>query len=537
MLSAAFRRPLKLVPHRRLHSPPSPDHPPLSKASREPIVVKQRVRRGETIVWTVLKLVPDSHSSPPPPSSSPDSRPPTSPPPQPTKWTTTRHVVLPPSRSPSATAPRSRPLLPSLREKLATAFLPRGYPNSTTPDFTLFTAWQTLQTVTGTITGTLATQALLHALGVGAGTAAGLAATTNWVIKDGIGLLGGVIYASMMGGRFDAAPKRYRMIAALSIQAATIAELLTPFVPHLFLPMASLSNAGKNIGWLASSATRASMSKGFAKEDNLGDITAKAGAQGTAAALIGTAMGVGIGWTAGGGSDPTALMWAFVPVCIANVCCAYMANSAVVTRTINLERGELIARDWARARVLDTPDDPDIPTPEAVSKRERFMLPYRSLFAVPICLEPPLAPRLAGLSADRARAFIDGPVHAGERYRVMLADDLALPKSRFSFPSHRFFSPPTALPSPVHHPTLCLWFLESACTTDVLRAFHHANLARALIEDGGRTTATHGDRERVLLEARRLAHDSFEEFAEGLRKGGWDMEHAHLQDRNARIAF
>jgi hypothetical protein len=35
----------------------------------------------------------------------------------------------------------------------------------------------------------------------------GLAATTNWIIKDGFGLLGGVLYAGLMGSRFDAAPK------------------------------------------------------------------------------------------------------------------------------------------------------------------------------------------------------------------------------------------------------------------------------------------------------------------------------------------
>lgn len=47
--------------------------------------------------------------------------------------------------------------------------------------------------------------------------------------------------------------------------------------------MASISNIGKNIGWLGTAAARAAMHKGLALDDNLGDITAKAGAQGTAA--------------------------------------------------------------------------------------------------------------------------------------------------------------------------------------------------------------------------------------------------------------
>jgi hypothetical protein len=48
---------------------------------------------------------------------------------------------------------------------------------------------------------------MLHALGLGAGTSIGLAATTNWIIKDGFGQLGGVLFAGLMGTRFDASPK------------------------------------------------------------------------------------------------------------------------------------------------------------------------------------------------------------------------------------------------------------------------------------------------------------------------------------------
>lgn len=46
----------------------------------------------------------------------------------------------------------------------------------------------------------MSTQALLQALGMGAGVSIGLAATTNWIIKDGFGLLGGLIYAGMAKG-------------------------------------------------------------------------------------------------------------------------------------------------------------------------------------------------------------------------------------------------------------------------------------------------------------------------------------------------
>jgi hypothetical protein len=51
-------------------------------------------------------------------------------------------------------------------------------------------------------------QSLLCAIGIGASEALPLAATLNWVIKDGLGQLGGVIFASVVSNRFDADPKR-----------------------------------------------------------------------------------------------------------------------------------------------------------------------------------------------------------------------------------------------------------------------------------------------------------------------------------------
>lgn len=46
----------------------------------------------------------------------------------------------------------------------------------------------------------------LFAMGLGAG-AIPLAATLNWVIKDGLGQLGGVAFSSLVNVRFDSNPK------------------------------------------------------------------------------------------------------------------------------------------------------------------------------------------------------------------------------------------------------------------------------------------------------------------------------------------
>lgn len=80
-----------------------------------------------------------------------------------------------------------------LRERLIFVFFPQSYPESVTRNYLAFSAWNVLGSVSGTMTGVLATQSLLTALGMGSGSLP-LAASLNWIIKDGFGLLGGVLY-------------------------------------------------------------------------------------------------------------------------------------------------------------------------------------------------------------------------------------------------------------------------------------------------------------------------------------------------------
>lgn len=83
-----------------------------------------------------------------------------------------------------------------------------------------------------------------------------------------------------------------RFVLSCSHRGLVSTQVLTPAVPHLFLLLASVSNIGKNISWLASSATRAQMHNSFALRGNLGDITAKITSQSIAASLVGTALGI-----------------------------------------------------------------------------------------------------------------------------------------------------------------------------------------------------------------------------------------------------
>jgi hypothetical protein len=204
-----------------------------------------------------------------------------------------------------------------LADQAVSYILPKGYPHSVRNGYSTFIKGQITSNTLSTAAGVLSMQSLLYAMSIGMGVGSGgmdsaggslaLAATLNWVIKDGLGQLGGVVFASFVSNRFDADPKRWRLLATLSMDLASFIELLTPLAPAYFLLIASVANIGKNVSFLAASASRAAIHKSFALQENLADVTAKTGSQSIMSSLAGTSLGVGI--SAGLGSAAAASGW------------------------------------------------------------------------------------------------------------------------------------------------------------------------------------------------------------------------------------
>ena len=129
-----------------------------------------------------------------------------------------------------------------------------------------------------------------------------MAAALNWVLKDGLGQLGGMAFTasafslyfiySLVNSRLDADSRGWRILAAWLLEISTWLEVLTPLCPRYFLLFATLANIGKNISWLAGSATRAGIRYGFVNAHNMGDLTAKEGSQTVAITVFGTFLGI-----------------------------------------------------------------------------------------------------------------------------------------------------------------------------------------------------------------------------------------------------
>ncbi|PWA02804.1 hypothetical protein BB558_001043 [Smittium angustum] len=226
-----------------------------------------------------------------------------------------------------------------IRSLIELCFFPENYPASVSKEYSGFMKWTFVHNVLGSAAGVLSMQSMLFAIGLGS-SAVPLSATLSWVIKDGVGQLGGVIYASVLGSRFDKETKSLKLWSSVWLQSAIWLEMLTPMFPGLFVFVASFANIVKNISYLAMSATKASINKSLCLQDNLGDITAKNGSQATAAGLVGTILGIGASAIVGANVGNLALL--FVPISAVSVWANYKSVKLVELKTLNLERTSLI---------------------------------------------------------------------------------------------------------------------------------------------------------------------------------------------------
>ncbi|KAJ1621916.1 root UVB sensitive family, partial [Pavlovales sp. CCMP2436] len=123
---------------------------------------------------------------------------------------------------------------------LSRVFLPEGWPDSVRPEYLQYQRWDTLQALCSYLRGILTTTAILEASGVGRESASPLAAAVAWVMRDGFGMLGSLVFAFAVGGQFDAAVKEWRLFADLINDVGLTLDMLAPLFPAHFVLVTSL---------------------------------------------------------------------------------------------------------------------------------------------------------------------------------------------------------------------------------------------------------------------------------------------------------
>lgn len=332
-------------------------------------------------------------------------------------------------------------------------FLPKGFPESVHSGYFRYAAWQALSSISGTICGVLSTQSLLLAVGVGSAASVPLAATMNWILKDGLGQLGGIIFAGLVSNRFDAHPKFWRLMASVAMEIASFIELLLPLAPQYFLLGASVANVGKNISFLAASASRAALHKALAVHGNLADVTAKAGAQGIVCSLLGTSLGVSAAALCTGNYPATVAC--FLGCSLVSIGACYQSLRAVTLTALTVDRLDIVLDASLRhgSSALLSPED--------LRQREELL-----------CM--PVVPGARGL-------VVNAPVHAAFTSTEELRGALELFKD-------------SAYLLAVRHDKVHLLVKEGASTRQVLEGLLHAFLLRReqqLAADAILSTLTH----------------------------------------------
>lgn len=168
--------------------------------------------------------------------------------------------------------------LQSIKQFLYDIFLPIDYPYSVTSDYINYQYYDTLQGLCSYLRGILCTQAVLTGLGIGNTDATVQSATLNWLIRDGCGLLGGLLFGYMNSSLFTINCKQYRIYADICNDIALALDLISPLLPStFFLLCICLATLARSLCGICAGSTRTALIYHFAKSNNHTDLAVKEG--------------------------------------------------------------------------------------------------------------------------------------------------------------------------------------------------------------------------------------------------------------------
>lgn len=353
---------------------------------------------------------------------------------------------------------------------------PEGYPHSVGPGFVEYTRWRLSAFFFGGAVGVFSTQGLLLAVGVGRQSAAPLAAALQWVIRDGMGRAGRMLF-SQVGNGFDAETKQYRLMAAFVLNLSCALESVTPAVPHLFLPLACIANMAKGASTVAAASTRSAIYRSFMRRENLGDITAKQETVGVTGDLMGTAVGILLSrFTANSRRLATG---AFITVSLAHLFSVYREIKGIQLGTLNRQRAHMLIKYYL--------EEGKVPSLKEGNRNERILN----------------RPWLDSLHAPN--------IDLGARLQECAPDAEALQYLLRMYKSDRYLFT-------YEDTRLKIVLRKDAKSHDCLKAFLQADYFwKRYKEEGIRE-----DRNRALLEeSHRFANSYFDSFAKEADQKGW----------------
>jgi Vitamin B6 photo-protection and homoeostasis len=170
------------------------------------------------------------------------------------RWQRRRRNKRKDSKRPSSSAVASSTSL--LGSVIKSTFLPTGYPDQIPSGYLNYVVHSVLQDVSTQLRSVLATQRILRGVGVGQPHATALSALLQFLLRDGCGMAGSLIFTSVFASQFRNDVKRWRLLADVVLDVGMTLEVAALSVPsQYFVPMICAGNVCKAICGVAAGAT------------------------------------------------------------------------------------------------------------------------------------------------------------------------------------------------------------------------------------------------------------------------------------------
>lgn len=248
-------------------------------------------------------------------------------------------------------------------------FLPLGFPHTVRHEYLSYQFWDSIQCISSSIRHVMTTKYILLGAGVGNASSSAIAATISWACRDGVGMIGSLMFAYQCSNQFEIYTKEYRLLADVLNNIGLSLDLLCSIFPsNYYLLLISMSTLSKSCCGLVASATKARISAHFALNDHLADVTAKESTQETAVGLIGLCCGMAITNVLPPENDFIINTSIFLILLLIHLYANYMLISTLVFDTLNPQRLYLITQ------CILSNDNIDI-TPVSIQKLETLVRP------------------------------------------------------------------------------------------------------------------------------------------------------------------
>ncbi|WIA40997.1 hypothetical protein OEZ86_004639 [Tetradesmus obliquus] len=428
-----------------------------------------------------------------------------------------------------------------VRKTLQATFLPAGYPTSVGSNYLSYTLWQAVTNFATTANGVLASTFLLYSVGLGAG-AIPTAGALNWVLKDGLGQLGTLLFGKAIAHNFDIHSKTWYFMSFLLLSTATGLEIATILAPSSFLILGSTANMVKGLSWMAGGSTRSVFNLSFVRDNNIADITAKNTSQYIFASLFGTTAGVSI-CAYIGQSAPLALL-CFSGLAWTAIYSAYRTVKAIPLPTLNSTRLQLLAARYLKCIRTSSTGLVGFSSgsymsyqqpPGYVSYQQEYEVPEDEDDTCELELPSPLDlahqdPPLPWVTADRR--ILNPAIHVGTQLDKLVQGQPALLVVLLAtFRFQRYLLVPEA--SAIH-----MVLHAEAAPRDMVQAYLQACILRKCIKAGVQLSHDNVHELRIILHDTLLAAEALTPpFMRALARQGWQTEKIVVEAHRRRARW